>query len=413
MKYEVRGNPNYAAKVIRVRQLQVLEGLDNLRGVPVDGYLALVSKSTPLDSLAVVFPAEAQLSEAFAAEHNLHRDSTLNRDPGAVGYLEKHRRIKAIKLRGYVSSALLLPAWEPDMVEGLEFDTINGETISVKYEPPAKGNPNAPKTPKKDKLFGEVAYALPEHPDTAQYLREQHTIPDSKHVIVSQKVHGTSVRVAKVLVEREQTWWQKLLRRPAQTYWAWAVGSRKVIKTVSGVEKASSDHFYDSDLWSTVMAPYEALVPNGFGLYGEIYGYVPNSSTPIQKGYTYDAKPGEAKFIAYRVVNHGIDLGDAAARGWCAERGIAFVPKLWEGPKGEFVAEDWMDRRFREIHALYQCEYYLEDPIPLAKGSPADEGVVVRVPGLNPKFLKVKSPQFFAHESSMLDAGEQDIESSG
>lgn len=418
MKYEVKGNPNYAAKVIRIRQLQTLEGLDNLRGVLVDGYLALVSKGTPLDSLMVMFPAEAQLSEAFAAEHNLHRDSTLNRDPGAVGYLEKHRRIKAIKLRGYVSSALLLPAWEDDMTEGLEFDTIDGETISVKYEPPAKGSPNTPKTPKQDKLFGEVAFQLPEHIDTAQFLREQHTIPDNKHVIVSQKIHGTSVRVAKVLVEREQTWWQKLLRRPAQTYWAWAVGSRKVIKTVSGTGKESSDHWYaEGDIWTKVMAPYEALVPNGFALYGEIYGYVPNSSTPIQKGYTYDAKPGEAKFVAYRVVNHGIDLGDAAAREWCAERGIAFVPKLWEGRKDYFDASDWTDKRFHDYVYGYLGVYgespYLETPILLAKESPVDEGVVVRVPGLNPKFFKVKSPQFFAHESSMLDTGEQDIESSG
>lgn len=399
MKYEVKGNPNYAAKVIRIRQLQTLEGLDNLRGVPVDGYLALVSKNTPLDSLAVVFPAEAQLSEEFAAEHNLHRDSTLNRDPGAVGYLEKHRRIKAIKLRGYVSSALLLPAWEDDMTEGLEFDTINGEIISVKYEPPAKGNPNTPKTPKKDKLFGKVAFALPEHPDTAQFLREQHTIPDSKHVIVSQKLHGTSTAFGWVEVERERNWWQKLLRLPAQTSWAWAVRSRRVIKTVSGSGKGSSDHWYESDLWSTVAYLYKALVPNGFALYGEIYGYVPNSSTPIQKGYTYDAMPGEAKFIAYRVVNHGIDLGDAAAREWCAERGIAFVPKLWEGPKGEFVAEDWMDRRFAE-------EGY-PGAIPLAKESPVDEGIVVLAPGLVPTRYKVKGSLFYAYESKILDTAEE------
>lgn len=769
MKYEIRGNPNYAAKVIRVRQLQVLEGLDNLRGVPVDGYLALVSKDTPLDSLAVVFPAEAQLSEAFAAENNLHRDSTLNRDPGAVGYLEKHRRIKAIKLRGYVSSALLLPAWEEDMTEGLEFDTINGETISVKYEPPAKGNPNTPKTPKQDKLFGKVAYALPEHIDTAQFLREQHTIPGNTHIIVSQKVHGclsyrtkillgdgttetigslvgrdyrgtvigmvegrpqpvrvlntfdngrnadvwydikvagkrrgknnrtsslhvtpnhrlfapnhelrdnegyvradqlsvgdvlwsldvtkrmpyavqqillgkmlgdgsftsrggtanvrwgqvsqeysqycrdalgyfavptmdsvvsgygstifrgasiyhhrvhelfnewfpegdkqvprsavnligpialafwymddgslshhnsqedrvslatngfneasidnllrslskfgisgvkyqskgwrirlnkddadvffhlvapyipdsmayklperfrgltqtvslpepesefypvtvlsatvsdvsskrydletesgnfvaggilvhnSSVRVAKVEVERERTWWQKLLRRPAQTYWAWAVGSRKVIKTVSGVEKASSDHWYaEGDIWTKTMAPYEALVPNGFALYGEIYGYVPNSSTPIQKGYTYDAKPGEAKFVAYRVVNHGIDLGDAAAREWCAERGIAFVPKLWEGRKDQFVPEVWTDQRFAETYEAQKAggvlDYYLEPPIALAKESPVDEGVVVLVPGLAPKWYKCKGSLFYEFESRVLDTAEE------
>lgn len=412
MKYEIRGNPNYAAKVIRIRQLQTLEGLDNLRGVPVDGYLALVSKNTPPDSLMVMFPAEAQLSEEFAAEHNLHRDTTLNADPSVTtGYLEKHRRVKAIKLRGYVSSALLLPAWEDDMTEGLEFDTINGETISVKYEPPAKGNPNTPKTPKQDKLFGKVAYALPEHPDTAQFLREQHTIPGNTHIIVSQKCHGTSTAFGYVELEREQTWWQKLLHRPAQTYWAWAVRSRRVIKTVSGIDKESSDHWYETDLWSTVAEPYKALIPNGWVIYGEIYGYVPKSSTPIQKGYTYDAKPGEAKFVAYRVVNHGIDLGDAAAREWCAERGIAFVPKLWEGRKDQFVPEVWTDQRFAETYEAQKAggvlDYYLEPPIALAKESPVDEGVVVLCEGLVPKRYKVKGPEFYAFESKVLDTAEE------
>lgn len=126
---------------------------------------------------------------------------------------------------------------------------------------------------------------------------------------------------------------------------------------------------------------------------------MPKSSTPIQKGYTYDAKPGEAKFVAYRVVNHGIDLGDAAAREWCAERGIAFVPKLWEGPKSEFVAEDWMDRRF--------ADEVWPDAIPLAKESPVDEGVVLLIEGLVPKRYKCKGSLFYEFESRVLDTAEE------
>lgn len=417
--YETKGNENYAAQVVRVERLVELPGLDNLRGVPVFGYTALVSKDTEVGSLMVAFVAETQLSETFAATQNLFRKAGLNADPEKVGYLESHRRVKAIKLRGHISSALLLPVWLDDMTEGLRFDTINGETISAKYVPPAKNSPNTPKTPKRDKVFGDVALQLREHPDTAQWLRERHTVPDNAHVVLSQKLHGTSVRAARVLVEREPTWLERFARWlgvPVNlNEWQWAVGSRKVIKSVSGTGKENPYHYYETDLWTTVMSEYESLVPNGVALYGEIYGYVPNTSTPIQKGYTYDAKPGEAKFVAYRVANGDYDLSDAAAREFCAARGIAFVPKLWEGPAFMIHPGDWTDKRFADASQLYLDETgeftcFLERPLPLSNAVTVDEGVVVLVEGLNPRRYKLKSPLFFAFESQMLDQGEGDLE---
>lgn len=401
--YEIRSERNYAPKVVRVRNLIELPGLDNLRGVSVDGYFALVSKDTEVGSLMVMFPAEAQLSEGFAKRFNLFRKAELNADVNTAGYLENHRRIKAIKLRGHVSSALLLPAWEPDMVEGLEFDTLNGEPISWKYVPPVKGPSRTNATPKKDKVFGDVTLQLKEHPDTAQYLREQHTIPSDTFMVVSQKIHGTSVRAAWVKIDRDLAWWERALVRLGVQLdtkrWAWAVGSRKVIKSVSGTGKESSDHWYSQDLWSDVMAQFESLIPKGMALYGEIYGYAPGSQTPIQQGYTYDAKPGEAKFVAYRVVNGDYDLSDAAAREFCAERGISFVPKLTVMEKEWFEPEHWMDQRF------YDQGY--ENAVPLAKESPVDEGVVLLVEGLVPRRYKVKGPQFFLYESKDLDRGEE------
>ena len=193
---------------------------------------------------------------------------------------------------------------------------------------------------------------------------------------------------------------KKLLRLPwikiSSTEYTYVFGSRRVIKDVLN---SKQNHYYGVDVWTQIGQTLVDKLPPNTCIYGEIYGYVPNSSTPIQKGYTYDANPGEAKFVAYRVVNHGIDLGDAAAREWCAERGIAFVPKLWEGPKGEFVAEDWMDRRFAK-------EGY-PGAISLAKESPVDEGVVVLVEGLAPKRYKVKGSLFYEFESKILDTAEE------
>ena len=210
--YEVRGNRNYSPRVVRVRQLVELPGLDNLRGVPVDGYMALVSKDTPLNSLMVMFPAECQLEDGFAWMMNLYRKSEKNANPTATGYLETSARIRAIKLRGHISSALLLDAWLPDMTEGLEFDTVNGIGISHKYEPPVKHNPAQGAAQRQawkrvDKQF------LPEHPDTSQYLRDKDSIPEDAWFTVTQKLHGCSIRIGNTIVKRKPTWFERVLVR--------------------------------------------------------------------------------------------------------------------------------------------------------------------------------------------------------
>lgn len=415
--FEVRGNQNYAAEVIRVERLVELPGLDNLRGVPFAGYMALVGKDTAIGSLMVAFVAETQVTDEFAAEHNLYRKSDKNADTAAVGYLEDNRRIRAIKLRGHVSSALLLPAWLPTMVEGTVFDTIDGVEICHKYLPPSKGSPTQPKQPKADRVFGAAAEALPEHPDTAQWLRNADSVPDETHLVLSQKLHGTSVRAVKAEVPVVLNWLARLAKRlgvPVKdTRVAWIVGSRRVIKSVEGSDKESSNHWYGEggDIWSKVMQPFADLIPVGVAIYGEIIGWVPGTSTPIQKGYTYRIPQGYAMFYAYRVVSNGFDLSDAGMREFCRNRGINVVPKLWEGPKEAFDYETWVDKDFHSIWGAGQPEFvYHNEPIRLAQESPVDEGVCIRIEGINPTTYKVKGSAFYLHESALLDANVTDME---
>ena len=68
-----------------------------------------------------------------------------------------------------------------------------------------------------------------------------------------------------------------------------------------------------------------------------------------------------------------------------------------------------MDRRFAEEY-LANNSYYNEEPVMLAEESPVDEGVVIRIEGVVPSFYKLKGPEFYIHEDSMITAGEYDIE---
>jgi hypothetical protein len=68
----------------------------------------------------------------------------------------------------------------------------------------------------------------------------------------------------------------------------------------------------------------------------------------------------------------------------------------------DFDPEEWTDKRFRE-------EGYI-NALPLDKDSPVDEGVVIRLDGIAPYTLKVKGPEFYAHETKMLDEEALDVE---
>lgn len=420
--FEVRGNPNYAAQVIEVKTLVDLPGLNNLVGLPWAGLMALVPKTTQIGDTLVVFPAEAQLSHEFASANDLYRHSELNSTPDAVGYLEDNRRVRAIRLRGHLSSALAVtpealalflnstegfgPVLSNEFtpVVGTSFDTINGYEVSRKYELPVKGG-NTGKSVQKKAWKRVDAKFLPEHIDTAQYLREADSIPDDTFFTVTQKIHGSSVRIANTIVKHKPKWWERgFLKRP-DTEYAHVYGSRKVIKDPS----SPGAHFYGYDLWGTEGAKYDDLIPRGVVVYGELVGFTKDGG-PIQKDYTYEAKSGEAQLYIYRVAvvsPDGLlfDLSWEGVKSFCAERGLKHVAELWSGFKRDFEPDKWLDRRF------YDGGY--TNAVRLSHPSLPDEGVVLRAEGVLPRVWKLKGPKFFAHETAMLDEEAVDLEAQG
>lgn len=219
MNLEPPKNSNYAAVVVRIPAAVCLEGLDNLVGVPVLGHQALTTNDHEVGELAIVFTAETALNEEYASNNNLYRESELNYDKAARGYLEKNGRIRAIKLRGHRSDALLMPldsvqyACNPgDLNEGDVFDTINGHQICKKYEIPVK--PQTRGATKIERAFRRVDKKLfPEHLETDAYWRSKDALKPGREVVVTQKLHGTSLRVGVVPVLRELSRFERLLVR--------------------------------------------------------------------------------------------------------------------------------------------------------------------------------------------------------
>ena len=420
-------NTNYCAEVVEVKHLVPLEGLDNLVGLPVGGYQALVPKDTPLGSLMVVFPAESRLSPEFLSANNLYRHNDLNADNTKTGYIEDNGRVKAIRLRGHTSNALalgvesitefLLNGNNPssavgalqDLTPGLLFDTIDGVQIVKKYEIPVRGGSLGKSA--QEKIWRRVDDKfLPEHVDTENWWRNEFKIADDDFVVVTQKLHGSSIRIANTYVKRKPTWKDRVAKwfglSVPETEFAHVYGSRKVIKDPSN---PLQNHYYDYDLWSEEGQRYDDLIPPGIVVYGELVGFTKDGG-PIQKNYTYEAIPGTADLFVYRVAvvtadGHLYDLPWRGVEEFCWQRGLKTVPVLWSGLRKDFVAEDWLDRRFRD-EGFAQAVQLSDKKLP-------DEGVVIRRDGLLPLVLKAKSPRFLEHETKIADTGEADLESVG
>jgi hypothetical protein len=416
MKLEAPESVNYSASVLRIPAMLELPGLDNLRGVPCLGHQALVSRDHQVGELMIALTAETALSQEMAYHNDLHRDATLNKTE-ATGLLEKNRRVRAVKLRGHRSDALLLPvssiAWTgvnpAELKEGDCFDTLNGHLVCEKYVVPTKKGSQAQQK-KLEKIWRRVDdKMLPEHVQTSQYHRERHLIPDDAELIVTAKSHGSSVRISNTIVKVKPTWKERLARklgvRVVDQSYDYIHGSRKVIKDPANEKSA---HYYGFDLWGREGEKLRGLLPQGTIVYGELLGWA-EKGKPIQKSYDYGIPDGECRLQVYRVARISpdgflTDLGWDQVRKFCQERGLETVVELWRGPHSEFNPDEWIERRFYD-------EGYT-DCLPLPGKKLVDEGVVIRVEGdMVPGFWKIKSPTFLRLESSQIDEGVADLES--
>lgn len=414
MKLET-ANPNYCATVVQVKTLVPLEGCDNLVGMPLFGLQAIVGKETKIGDMGILFPAEAQLSPEFTRLNSLYRHKEQNANPEAVGYLEDNRRVRAIKLRGHRSDALFMPLTSIGyclsstadfmrLKEGDTFDSLEGNLICQKYHIRTK----LPCDQQKKQVEKRVDEKLfPEHFDSMQWLRVDRTYHDEEILIVTQKVHGTSIRIGNVPVNRKLTLLERIARKLGvkiqATEFAMVYGSRKVIKDANN---PNQQHFYDEDLWTAEGQKLDGLIPENYIVYGELIGWTASGS-PIQKHYTYDCLPGTRRLYVYRVsfVNAQgtvADLSWDALVEFCATLGLAPVPELWRGRKRNFKPERWVDTNFRQDGFAHA--------VGLSLDSPCDEGVCIRIEGQIPEILKLKSPVFLHHETKMLDEEAVDIE---
>lgn len=410
-------NENYAATIVRVSDVIPLEGSDNIVGVPFFGFQAITSKDVMIGDIGVVFPAGTQLSHEFCRENNLYRDKILNRDISKGGYFEKNRRVRAMNFRGHRSDCFFMPLsafshitpdpWNAFKV-GDVFDSIDGHEICKKYIVPMSGGPQgAPAirvTPRVDGKF------FPKVDNQDSFLRYPDIIQDDAWIWVTQKLHGTSIRIGNTIVKTKLGLRDRVAKRLGvhvkETSYDVVYGSRRVIKDANDQDQA---HYYESDIWTQAGKKIAHLIPEGFIVYGELIGWTPDGA-PIQKGYTYDLPLGKSEIYIYRVSvitpsGYIVDLSWLEVTQFCQRMGLNHVPLVWSGWCKDFHVTEFLDKRFRD-------ELYLHGTVLLSGHGDqyVDEGVCIRVDSLSPLIMKAKSPIFLQHESKMADQDVVDID---
>jgi hypothetical protein len=438
-EFKVTGNTNYAPLVVDLSRAEIfpLEGRDRVVGLRAFGMNAIVGKEWVRELEAknykvVMIPAGSQVTEQFAHANNLHRHEHLNADVTQKGYLEDNRRVKAIRMGGHPSDALVVDPFAfgyagagaavvSNLPHGTAFDTIDGVHFSKKYVKPTNGNGQSMRVRQGAAKVRVTSESFPEHFETKNLFRDNPFKPED-HVFITQKLHGTSVRLGRVPVLRDLRWHERLAHRlgvKVRTHdYKVVVGSRRVTKSIDGRVEDNKEHWFEAgDIWTKATEFMHDLLPEGFVVYAEIVGWTPDGA-PIQPKYTYNLAQGQSGVYVYRVAvlaasGDLVDLPWRAVQKFAAARGWETVPEL-DAITGlevdKILAHDFLDKRLFWDYDIPGWESGTL-VLPLSDPDTVDEGVVVRADlGLQPTVRKAKSPIFLGHESALMDAETPDIE---
>lgn len=93
-------NPNYLAKVVKLKNLQKHSNADRLQTVVIDFQTVVTGMDAKEGDIYIYFPVECKINSGFLSQTNSFRDKTLNTDFEKVGLFEENCRVKAVRLRG-------------------------------------------------------------------------------------------------------------------------------------------------------------------------------------------------------------------------------------------------------------------------------------------------------------------------
>lgn len=327
-------------EVCKIDKIESLPNADKLVMATIKGWQCLVGKGIHTEGDLVIYvPPDAVVPQNLIEELKLD-------------YLREHSgRVRTIKLRGYISQGLVIPAsyfkkekyfGGHDIIEGTDVAHRLGIT---KYEPPksTRGEYTSKTTLQcfaelfEGLKIGKVSFSrfilksyelfksrltkkrkgnpnFKEYTDLNNIKHYPTVFTDGEWVVITEKIHGTNFRAGNVLVQ--QNWFNKLIGKKGFEF---LYGSHRVQKM-----PFSGKGFYGEDVYGVIAKRYDLanILPEGFTIYGEIYG-------PKIQELTYGANQLEVVF--FDVKRDGKYLDYDAFYMFCKVHDLPMVPELFKG----------------------------------------------------------------------------------
>jgi RNA ligase (TIGR02306 family) len=427
----------YKATVLRIKNVRTHPNADRVQLATCHGNQVVVGLDVEEGHMGVYFPCDGQLSHEFCHANNLYREASLNKFPEEKGGMfDSNRRVRAQKFRGEISDGFWVPLHQFGFiqvtgldVEGFEFDEWCGVHICNKYI-----NPNTIKASQQNKntktRVAKTSVMFKEHFDTEHFGKYLHEFKNGEQITVTEKLHGTSGRVAHVLIDRELTWKDKLAGffgvKVKEQEWGYLNGTRRVV-----LEETSGTQYHDPTIREIAFDRFKDNLRKGETAYFEIVGFE-STGTSIMPAvdvaklndkdllkkygnlmyYSYGCAPLTCEIYVYRITmtnedGQSIDLSWSDVKSRCAEIGIKHVPEI------ETLMLNSLDKDDRDV----QSEFFEKIDGHAQGDSILDnrhlrEGVCVRIDqyGLKPKVFKHKSFNFKVLEGIIKDSGIVDAE---
>jgi hypothetical protein len=348
----------------------------------VAGYQVIVNKNIEDQRLGVFFPTDGTLSHEMCYHNNLYKPGKgVNINPEGSGYFESNRRVRTQKFRGVPSEGIWLPlvslAWTgidlSTLVAGQTFTTLNDKLVCEKYYSTVTLRVMAANA-KQGRRTTKSIPMFKEHYDTPQLRYNIESIPVGAHLIITEKLHGTSgrsihglthtttvqapawVRGWNWLADHSHGWLRPVNLTPYEVEiktWEHVLGTRRVVKYADG--NSVNDYYAGTDFRNTVHS--RMVLHKGETVYYEITGY-DDHGKPLMSNYdlgtkddvykelrasygkgpmvfSYGQDPGTCGVWVYRITMTNED-GYSVEYSWpqvvarCKELGLNHVPVLDE-----------------------------------------------------------------------------------
>ena len=236
--------------------------------------------------MGIFFDVDTQLSSDFCKYNNLYSNKDLNEDSEKTGYFSIKRRVKAQRFRGEKSEGYFVPisylaytygkghvmTGEEDIFDlkiGHEFNIWNDQEICQKYiikYPDQGGGANS-----KGKSTNVEGFAR--HFDTDHFNRNMYKLDSNNDLYITEKLHGTSGRVARLKATYKPTmfskivdWFMSLFLWTRMEKYIYVAGSRRR-------EFILDEPREGMNLWEQTGHKFKGLLLKGETLYFEIVGY--------------------------------------------------------------------------------------------------------------------------------------------